>query len=381
MPRRTSSGRVAALVVLAAALMLPSAALAAPPAPCLGVVQVTDAAHDGHHAGTDVLSAWFSEESGHLQAVVKVRAATPEPEHTDEDVNGAGYVVVFSVGGVTHYVRGAIPLPGQGTPYFDHGFYTAVGVFDHQGSSDGTVEDAATGGTVTIDVPEETGAVAGAVLTDVRVVTYDGITGGVPHWVDHAPGGTSPTDTSRGADYVVGCGSGGGVAAVQLAAPAKVKGGRTRMTVTGKVLPEQAGVTVAVTRQSPAGTVTKNVLSAANGTFSVVFSIGETTRVRAEAEGISSQTKTITMHSTVRLVARRTRAGGARLFGVTRPALRGRLLLLPADGYRPVAAKNAFTGGVFRFTFKQLRPGRYQVVYVPAKGRAERSTSNVARLR
>ena len=39
------------------------------------------------------------------------------------------------------------------------------------------------------------------------VLTYDGEEAGQPHWVDRAPGATTPDDTSPGADYVAGsCG-------------------------------------------------------------------------------------------------------------------------------------------------------------------------------
>ena len=54
-------------------------------------------------------------------------------------------------------------------------------------------------GTVTIDAP----AVApGTRLSSPYVLTYDGITGGTPTWVDHAPGGEAPADPSVGADYL-----------------------------------------------------------------------------------------------------------------------------------------------------------------------------------
>ena len=39
--------------------------------------QITDPSGDGHHPPTDVLSAWWSEANGRLQAVIKVSAATP----------------------------------------------------------------------------------------------------------------------------------------------------------------------------------------------------------------------------------------------------------------------------------------------------------------
>ena len=60
-------------VIISAAVGV-SALAAAPPAPCDGAPQISDASEDGHHPATDVLAAWFSEASGHLQAVIQVRA-------------------------------------------------------------------------------------------------------------------------------------------------------------------------------------------------------------------------------------------------------------------------------------------------------------------
>src|SRR5215213_3857490 len=77
----------------------------APPSPCFGIPQITDANGDGHHPGTDVLSAWFSLESGHLQGVIKVRQAVWVPEHDDAELNVGGYVLLFTTGGQTWYVR------------------------------------------------------------------------------------------------------------------------------------------------------------------------------------------------------------------------------------------------------------------------------------
>ena len=71
-------------------------AAAAPPAPCNNAPQITDANGDGHHPATDVLAAWFSEAAGHLQAVIQVRAGTWVAEHDDAEVNGSGYALVFT---------------------------------------------------------------------------------------------------------------------------------------------------------------------------------------------------------------------------------------------------------------------------------------------
>ena len=62
------------------------------------------------------------------------------------------------------------------------------------------------GGTATIDVPSQTGAVSGAVLANPFVLTYDG-----DGLIDRAPGGTTLDSTEYGASYRVGsCGGGGG---------------------------------------------------------------------------------------------------------------------------------------------------------------------------
>ena len=71
-------------VILSAAVGVSALAAASPPAPCNGAAQITDASEDGHHPSSDVLAAWFSEASGHLQAVIKVRAGTWVAEHDDD---------------------------------------------------------------------------------------------------------------------------------------------------------------------------------------------------------------------------------------------------------------------------------------------------------
>ncbi len=197
---------IVALIAGLVAVLSPAVAGAAPrvaPAPCGGVPQITDASGDGHHASSDVLRAWMSETSGHVQAVIEVRVGAWAPEHDDADVNGSGFALLFTAGGQIHYVRATAPPPLQGPITYDYGTYTAGGGFVSSGATAGEVLHASPG-TVTIDVPAVSGAVAGARLTGLFVLTYDGITGGVPTWVDHAPGGVLPTDPSVGADYLVG---------------------------------------------------------------------------------------------------------------------------------------------------------------------------------
>jgi hypothetical protein len=222
------------------------------------------------------------------------------------------------------------------------------------------------------------------------VLTYDGITGGVPDWVDHAPGGTDPADSARGADYVVGaCGGAGGpggpgagpgrTVAVSLSAPSRLRGGGRAM-ITGSVTPARAGVLVSIKRTAHRATTTR-VRTEADGSFALIRSVKERTRVQALAEGIHSDTLTIEMRSRTRLRVRHSRSGAAYLGGRVRPALPGRVLLL-RPGSPGVVARRSVSHGAFRFRPKPHRRlrGAYQVVYVPSHGRADRSTSNTVRV-
>lgn len=385
-PRRLAMSLAAALCAVAA-LALPGAA-AAVPQPCGGVPQISDASGDGHHSSSDVLAAWFSEEAGRLQAVIKVRASTWEPEHEDAEENGSGYALIFTVGGKTAYVRARDWPHGEKAISYDWGTYASGTWFTSLGSSTGEAVYASFGGTVTIDVPDATGAVAGALLSDPFVLTYDGITAGVPDWVDQAPGGTAPGDPARGADYRVGsCGTGDGggggesVAAVQLTAPVMITGKR-RVRVTGKIAPARAGVAVDLRVSSRGRSRVVHLTTGADGSFATRLSIGERTRLRATAEGIGSQTLTVAVRARVRIHATRLRSGGTLISGRVDPALPGPLLLLGANHVTPVARRAAHGR---RFSFRlgagRLEPGRYEVVYVPAGGRAERATSNAVRVR
>ena len=364
-----------------------STGMAAPPSPCNGAAQITDASGDGHHSGTDVLGAWFSEASGRLQAVVQVRAGLWVAEHDDAEVDGGGYAFIFTTGGRTSYVR--ISTPGPDTPQnpivYDYGTYTAPAGFASTGATTGTVEPGASG-TATIDIPAATGAVAGATLTNVHVITYDGITGGTPDWVDHAPGATDPLDSGRGADYVVGSctaappppGTSPAVTGVELNAPSRVTGRKT-VTVSGRVVPARAGVAVTLTRRTR-GSVTSQLTSAADGTFRARVAIGETTRLRAVAGGIGSRELTVTARSKVRIKVTRRRDGSALITGTVDPKLPGRVLWLRTNAVSP-SARTTTRSGTFRLRIKHPRRGRYQAVVIPSGNRAERATSNTGVIR
>lgn len=396
--RRLGAGLALALV----AAGLPAGGAAAAPGPCGGVPQITDATGDGHHSNTDVVSAWLAESAGRLQAVVKVHIAVWEPVHDDSDA--AGFALLWASGGQTRYVRAEAP---RGAPVrFDHGTWTLAGGFASAGATTG-VTTTGTGGTVTIDVPADGGTAAGAVLARPFVLTYDGVTGTDTHWVDRAPGGVSPAGGEFGADVVVGAcglpapgapgapgtgpttvggslpGGGGGAAparttAILLQGPATVRGGGP-VRVTGRVVPARAGVPVVLTAAATR-TGTRTAVTGADGRYAFTLPVTETTRLRAVADGLGSQTLTVTVRSTVAFTARRLRDGRVLVTGTVLPALPGRVLLLRRDAITP-SAKTSARGGRFRLLLRRPIPGRYQAVYIPSGARAERSTSTTGVIR
>ena len=377
---RVAHSRTSLVVValaLTASATVGTTAAAAPP-PCNNAPQITDASEDGHHPGTDVLAAWWSEAAGHVQAVIQVRAGRFVAEHDDAEVNGSGFVLVYTTGGVTRYVRATAPAQDHASDpvAFDFGTYTSPGGFAPAGATTGVAERSTGAGTVTIDVP---GAAAGALLANAFVVTYDGINSGVPDWVDHAPGGVDPAEASFGADYVVGsCGavSVPGVSSVELGAPAKVTGRKT-VTVRGRVLPARGGVAVTLTRTKASALA---LTSAADGTFSARIAIGETSRLRASAAGIASRELTLTVYSKVRIKVKRRHDGSAAVTGTVDPKLPGRVLWLRSNAVTP-SARTSARNGKFRLTLKHPRRGRYQAVFIPSGKRAERATSNTGVIR
>ena len=374
---RATTRAVACLAAIAAVLVVATPASAAPPAPCGGVPQFTDPEGDGHHINTDVVGGWFSEAAGRLQAVIQVRQGIWEPAHDDSDA--AGFAFLFTTGGQVRYVRAEAPRGAA--PRYDHGTWTSAGGFGSAGTTTGETV-AGSRGSVTIDVP---GVAAGTILARPFALTYDGGPNPGQHWVDRGPGGVSPDGTEVGADYVAGsCGAapppGGSapVTAVQLTAPKRVTGGGRR-TISGRVVPAQAGVPVVLTSRTKRSSQ-RNLTTAADGTFSVRLRMDETTRLRAEAGGIGSQTLTVVVKSKVRIKVRRLRDGDVKVTGRVWPDLPGKALLLRSDDVAARAKANA-RDGRFTFRFNHLRRGRYQVVFVPSRGRALRSTSNTGVLR
>lgn len=371
------SGALAAAALAAFAALPAATAAAAPPAPCNNAPQITDSG-DGHHAPTNVLSAWWSEANGRLQATIKIGAVTPVAEHVEAQTPVAGYAFVYTVGAETRYVRATYPLGG--VPAYDFGTYTPLWGFATLGATAGVVEPS----TITIDVPA---VAAGTVLARPFVITYDGINGSEPDKVDHAPGGVEPGDPAVGADYVVGScnaapppGTVVTTTAVQLAAPKRVTGRKT-VTVTGKVLPARAGVPVTITRTANKKGADTRVTSAADGSFSARIAIGETSDLRAVAEGIGSPELTVTARSTVRIKVRNHKDGSATVTGTVNPKLPGRIQWLRSNAVTPSARTTTRSNGSFTLRLKKPKHGRYQVVFIPSNERAERSTSNTGVIR
>ncbi len=371
---------LAIAATMAATLTTPPAAAAAAPAPCRDVAQVSDVTGDGHHAGTDLAGAWFSEANGTLQAVVRVSAGLWAPEHDDEEVNGSAYAMLFTHAGAVRYVR--VSSSASAALTYDYGTFTPAGGFATQGSTTGEVV-AATNGTATISVPAAMGVVAGSTLTNVFALTFDGSTGGVPHWVDRAPGGTTTTEASFGADYVVGsCTTTAdpsvGTTAVELNVPT-ARFGAGNVRVSGRIVPAREGVHVAIRRVSAGVTRTMHATTRADGTYVRVVTIGADTTIRATADGISSQQASIRVQAIVKVRAWRDRAGHVVVSGTTSPALPGQVLLL-GEASVDASATRTIRGGTFRIVAGRLPADGYQVVYIPARDRAERAVSNVVRI-
>ncbi len=396
-PRR-AGGPLSAVATLATLTLFATApvASAAPPAPCGGVPQITDARGDGHHPNADVTAAWFSEAQGRLQAVIQTDVASWNPAH--EDSASAGAALLWRSGGVVRYVR-IQTFPAPGTPTYDFGTWTRAGGFAPQGTTTGTTTSDV-GGSATIDVPAATGATAGTTLAGPFVLTYDGASGGDLHWVDRAPGGVSPDTTETGADYVVGaCGApapgaplpgtptvpgsptatASPTTAVAITARRLLVGGGT-VKVTGRATPGRAGVPVAVVTTARGRSRTVRTTTRATGAWAVRVPVTETSTVKATVEGVGSQTATVTVRSTARITRVLRRGRRVVVTGRVSPRLPGRVLLLRTDAVRPTRTVRA-RGGRFTVVVTSPKRGRYQVVFVPTGERAERSTSNTKSIR
>ena len=193
------------------------------------------------------------------------------PDHPP--ANGE-WALLFEVGGLTRYVR--VAGPEAGSAQFDHGTWTPGGGFVTAGPTAGALVGGP-GGTATIDVPSQTGAVSGAVLANPFVLTYDG-----DGLIDRAPGGTTLDSTEYGASYRVGSaargGPGGGalsVTSVQLRARSKLVGGGS-VAVTGSIAPARGGVPVELSAKTRSSVV-RRLTTKADGTFAASIPVKETT--------------------------------------------------------------------------------------------------------
>ena len=238
----------------------------------------------------------------------------------------------------------------------------------------GEVATPPSGGTVAIDVPAATGAVPGTRLAGPYVLTYDGITGGEPDWVDQAPGG-SPPDRPRSRRRLRGRllrrrrGGGGQTVAVQLEAPKRIIGAR-KVTVSGRVVPaagrgrgradpqrpRQQGLAAAHRRRRPLRGRRADPRSDRAARRRRRHRLADPDRGGA-LEGEDPGPR---------------RCAPARFgsSGASRPALPGRLLLLGADEVEPDRDASGRQGGASPSASApgKLGPGRYQVVYIPSKG-------------
>jgi hypothetical protein len=393
---RTAATRTS-IAAIAVGLVLCPAALAAAPAPCGGVVQISDDTGDGHHANTDVQSAWFSEQAGPLQAVIKVTSGDWRPMHVDSAT--ASWAMLFDVAGQQHFVR--VVASKTGTISYDYGTWTLGGGFVSAGATTGELTTGP-GATVTIDVPAATGAAAGTVLARPFVLTYESDPAARGP-VDRAPGGVTAQEAAFGADYVVGscrpsgtAGSGAGgdaptgggevapatTTTVVLDAPRRIVGAR-RVRAGGRVIPARGGVPVEITtkaRGSARPAIVRSVTTLADGSFSVFVPVSESSTMTAVAEQINSQTRTVVVQSTVRMTLRRLANGRTVASGRVTPSLPGRVLLLRTNAAVPSAGAAA-RRGLFRFAARRLARGRYQAVFIPSGDRAERSTSSSGAVR
>jgi hypothetical protein len=362
------------------------------------VVNVVDASGDGHHLETDILSAWLVEPSaGSLAAVLTMRNATWRPEHLDEETITSGAAVVFRVnGGPRQYLR--VSSDEDGPEIYDHGTWSAVGGFAAAGAATGRVTYGF-GGAVVIDAPVSLRVTPGDRVTEIFGLTYDGVTGGVTHWVDRAPGGTDPVGTAFGADYVVGAcaaagdssGNGGGAggsvtdpAATSAVALDVVASPRAAgvVTVRGRVVPARAGVSVTVERRVAGAARSGVVRTASDGTYVATLPLRERTSIRASVGDVRSQSVEVAVRSRVSLAGWRNRSGAMGLTATVYPGLRGRILVLRPEDVRPVRVIPVVDGrAVYRLALPRGLRGSFDAVYEPAAGRALSSSSQTVRVR
>ena len=356
------------------ALAWAGVASALPPPACDPAVVINDSHTDGHHGPTDVLSAWLSEEDGgDLQAVIKVDLGNWDAEH-DEDEIVAGYVFLFTVNGATRFVRLSVDVDFQAT--YDYGTYTFPNTFTSQGMTTGRREPEPTlppwsgDGTAVIDIPTIV-ADDGDLLTDTFVLTYDGIVGGPPNpptWVDAAPGG-------------------------ELAGRGRVRALLPRRRVRRRPAQRAAdGYRRAEgddlghgdpcrgrrRRRDHARDAERDLQHYDRSRRHLLdpnVRAREDDGRRGRRRSSQSQTRTIRVRSEVTIKAKELANGKTKITGKTNPALPGRIQLFKTTAFFPTTTKQ-IGGGTFQLPAKNLKPGRYQVLYTPRGGRALRDFSN-----
>lgn len=372
----TRTPRIAWVVAAVAAPVLAAAPVAAAaPEPCGGAPQITDPVGDGHHQNSDVTSAWFSGAPQAMQAVIRTRVGLFEPAH--DDSAEMGLAMVFRIGEAWRYVRARADRAGAIA--YDAGTWSPTAAFQPEGPATGSTAIEAGTGVVTIGIPSWFGLTPATIIANPFAITNDGSTAGVPHWVDRAPGGTTPDGIEYGADLLVGTcdGSQGmaGVAGVTLAAPARLIGGGMAR-VAGVVAGAGAGlpVTISATGRS---VVTVTTRTDGTGAFTARVPIAATTSIRATAAGLGSPTVRVIARE--RVTVRRAVSAGARMTATVAPALPGKAVLVRPGGFAPLATARV-RGGRAAFVVPVSAVGRAQVVIIPDGDLAERGQSTTFRI-
>lgn len=290
------------------------------PSPCDGVFQMTDVKGDWHHDNTDVLGAFFRYANGAVTANVVVADQHDRVEHE-------GNVAVFwrmaytGPDGVRRWV-------GATGSKYEHG--TVEGsAYQVTGETQGTRFPGANG-IVQVVVP---GVGPGATLTGPVVLTGETKLDGSPDYGDRAPGGTSPSETATGADYVVrecgapaepAPGSGGGTPAAVSGVVLDKVSMRLRYlkvaTITGRISPGNAGVTVDLIDAT--GRVLGTAATTDGGRFALKLRVRERMELKVRAAGVSSATLPIEVKPLIRLSKRKVKRG-LKVSGWIRPSRAG----------------------------------------------------------
>ena len=279
-----------------------------------------------------------------------MNAATPEPQHDDADVNGAGTRNALQRRRRREVRPGDIPPASDGPPTYDYGVYTAPKTFTTSGPTTGSIFTAVTGGSATIDArPQPARPTACSSTTRGSTRTTESSEASRP---------TSTTRTGRhDADRrrprrrlrrrLLRGRSGDHRRGAAEVTPSTLKGGLGKtVTVTGNVLPAREDVFVALTREAKLSAKFTYLHTDEDGAFAVTIPVDETTELRAIAESISSQTLTVTMNSTVKIAKQRLTRGRGRVRpGTVSPTLPGRLLLLPSNAFKPTQTKQISARG------------------------------------